>query len=182
MNGICVVGLGNPGALYDNTPHNIGFMMLEAIASCFGANEFSKKFDGYVSSCETESRKLMLFKPYTYMNNSGLPLLKLVSFYKILCGNIIVIHDDIDLHLGKIKVKKGGGNAGHNGLGSIDKNLGKNYWRLRVGVGRPDQKDASHYVLSKFSKEVDVEGIIEDTLSYFKSMLNERVAVFSDDE
>ena len=171
MDKLYVVGLGNPGPTYDNTPHNIGFMAIDKIANHFGAEQFSKKFDGQISNCVADKTNLVLFKPFTYMNNSGQPLLKLISFYKASCDDVIVLHDDIDLKFANIKIKQGGGHAGHNGLRSIDSSIGKNYWRLRIGIDRPEHPDISGYVLSKFDRDQDVDSLIDTTLKSFIEFL-----------
>ena len=146
-----LVGLGNPGKEYENTRHNIGFEIIELIADHFEHTNFNNKFHGMYAKLSNE---LMLFKPMTYMNNSGVAVSEITKFFKIPQTNIIVFHDDLDLEIGKIKIKLGGSNGGHNGLKSIDQYIGDNYWRVRVGISKPQHKDqVSDYVLKKFSKE-----------------------------
>ncbi|MDN5247715.1 MAG: aminoacyl-tRNA hydrolase [Wolbachia endosymbiont of Tyrophagus putrescentiae] len=157
-----IVGLGNPGKQYELTYHNIGFIIVDAICKHWDFQAFSKKADYLVASGLINNNKVLLLKPQSFMNNSGIPVSKVRSFYKIPLDNILVIHDDADLQLGRVKIKKGGSSAGHNGLKSIDSFIGNNYWRLRFGIGRPeDKKSLSDYVLSKF---VDIEYITQSAI------------------
>lgn len=148
-----VAGLGNPDREYLNTRHNIGFIMLDLLFD-FESLAISKKFDSIYSSANFGGQKIILQKPLTYMNLSGKSVLGACTFYKIKPENVIIIHDDLDLKMGEVKFKIGGGNAGHNGLKSIDGAIGVNYWRIRVGIDRPVLKEmVSSYVLSPFGKE-----------------------------
>ena len=145
-----IVGLGNPGKKYELNRHNVGFLVLDYLIDEFRASKISSKFKGELY----KSDKYLFLKPTTYMNLSGESVVLVKDFYKIENDNIIVIHDDIDLALGALKFKKGGSSGGHNGLKSIDKYIGNDYWRIRVGVGRPERKeDVVNYVLSDFTKE-----------------------------
>ncbi|PIR34423.1 MAG: aminoacyl-tRNA hydrolase [Alphaproteobacteria bacterium CG11_big_fil_rev_8_21_14_0_20_44_7] len=147
-----IVGLGNPGAKYESHRHNLGFMAIDAIAEKLGSPSFSEKFDGQFAALGTEQDKLFLLKPMNFMNNSGISISKLANFYKIPLENIIVIYDELDLELCKIKIKQGGGSGGHNGIKSIDSHLGKDYFRLRFGIDHPGDKDfVTPYVLSNFT-------------------------------
>ncbi len=173
---LLIVGLGNPGAEYVNNRHNIGFQTVEAIAESVASNSFKKMASLVeVSSCFFEKKKLILAKPLTFINLSGRALRFLIDFYKIPIEKVIVIHDDIDLPLGRVKIKQGGGNGGHNGLKSIDNLAGTNYWRIRIGVGRPAEKSMIvSYVLGNFSKEESekldsIKEIIKDNLSIITS-------------
>lgn len=150
-----IVGLGNPGKEYENTRHNAGFMAVDALADEYGFAPFKAKFDGAISEGKIEGEKVYLLKPHTYMNLSGNSVVKVANFYKILPQNIIVIHDDMDLPIGKLKAKLGGGAGGHNGLKSIDAAITPNYNRIRIGVGHAKDKgaDVVNYVLSGFGKE-----------------------------
>ena len=148
-----IVGLGNPGKKYEANRHNIGFMAVETIASAYGFSKWSKKFQGLATEGSIDGRKALLLKPQTFMNLSGESAGDAARFYKIPPENIIAIHDELDLPLGKLRVKLGGGNGGHNGLKSLDEHIGKDYWRVRVGIGHPGDKDmVSDYVLSDFAK------------------------------
>lgn len=149
-----VVGLGNPGAEYANTRHNIGFMAADEICSRYNFSSFKNKFDALVAEGQIGGEKVLLIKPQTFMNLSGNAVVKAALFYKILPENIIVIHDDIDLNVGQLKAKLGGGAGGHNGLKSIDSHITPDYNRIRIGVGHPAGKgpEVADYVLGHFSK------------------------------
>ncbi len=150
-----LIGLGNPGLKYQYTKHNFGFLLADQIAEYFKLEPLGNKFGGQIFSGIIANQKVLLIKPQEYMNNSGAATLANASFYKIPPEKIIVFHDDLDLELGRIKAKIGGGNAGHNGLKDIDNKIGKNYVRIRLGIGRPENKEyeIADYVLSKFSNE-----------------------------
>jgi PTH1 family peptidyl-tRNA hydrolase len=159
-----VVGLGNPGIRYAYTRHNAGFLCADYIASSLVFPEFVEKHDSLVSEKVVDGFKVIIQKPLSFMNLSGLPVRKLVSFYKIPTENIFVVHDDIDLSPFSLRVKFAGGNGGHNGLRSIDGAIGKNYWRIRIGVGRPNSKiEVSDYVISNFySDEIqELQNVLE---------------------
>ncbi len=149
-----LVGLGNPGEKYARNRHNVGFMAVDAIAERFGFAPFRMKFQGAVSEGVVGGQKAVLLKPMTYMNESGQSIGKASAFYKIDPSRIVIIHDELDLEPGKVRVKTGGGNAGHNGLKSAQAHLGTpDFKRVRIGIGHPGQKDrVSGYVLSDFSK------------------------------
>ena len=148
---ILFVGLGNPGIRYENNRHNIGFQVIDVLIDHYGARNVSKNtFQGELF----KSNELLFLKPTTYMNLSGKSLQAIKHFYKIELDNIIVIHDDIDLPFGAVRFKKGGGSGGHNGLKSIDSMVGKEYIRVRLGIGKPLHKSqVADYVLQDFSHE-----------------------------
>ena len=149
------VGLGNPGSQYEETRHNIGFKVIDKLVDDFGARDISKiSFHGQLY----RSTDTLFLKPTTYMNLSGKSVFPVKQFFKVELENIIVVHDDIDLPFGAVRFKKGGGHGGHNGLKSIDGLLGKEYIRVRVGIGKPEHKtQVADYVLHNFSaEEVDV--------------------------
>lgn len=145
-------GLGNPGAAYSAHRHNVGFQILDLLTTHFSFPPFKLK-DSYALSMGTiTDSPVLLLKPLTYMNRSGLSVGQVARFYKIPLEQILIIHDDLDLAPGKIRLKQGGGAGGHRGLQSVDQCLGKNYWRLRVGIGHPGHRDlVSDYVLQNFS-------------------------------
>lgn len=149
-----VVGLGNPGAEYAQTRHNIGFMAVDEICGRYKFSAFKNKFDALIADGQIGGEKILLLKPQTYMNLSGNAVVKAALFYKILPENIIVIHDDIDLAVGQMKAKTGGGAGGHNGLKSLDSHITPAYNRIRIGVGHPAGKgpEVADYVLGRFSK------------------------------
>ena len=146
-----IVGLGNPGKSYARHRHNVGFMVVDALAD---TASFSKKFQGDATSITKGTEKLVLLKPTTFMNLSGLSVQAAMTFHKLKPEQIIIIHDDLDLALGKIRIKQGGGHGGHNGLRDIDEKIGKDYWRIRVGIAHPGDKEQVHgHVLSNFTAE-----------------------------
>ena len=147
------VGLGNPGSSYARHRHNVGFMALDRIAERHGFAPWKKRFHGLVTDGPIGGRRVLLLKPQTYMNDSGQAVGEAQRYLKIAEGDIYVFHDEIDLAPAKLKVKVGGGNAGHNGLRSISAHIGNEYARVRIGVGHPGSKDlVSHYVLHDFAK------------------------------
>jgi PTH1 family peptidyl-tRNA hydrolase len=147
------VGLGNPGKGYARHRHNVGFMALERIAGRHGLGPWRKRYHGLVAEGVIGGRRVMLLMPQTYMNDSGQAVGEAQRYLKIDEGDIYVFHDEIDLAPGKLRVKVGGGNAGHNGLRSVSAHVGNDYARVRIGVGHPGSKDAViHYVLHDFSK------------------------------
>jgi PTH1 family peptidyl-tRNA hydrolase len=149
-----IVGLGNPGSRYAGNRHNIGFMAIEAIARRYGAPAFRSRFKGELAEGTIAGARRLLLRPQTFMNDSGESVLAAMSFYKIPPGEIVVLHDEIDLRPGKVRVKRGGGAAGHNGLRSIDAMIGSDYWRVRLGVGHPGIKElVQPYVLQNFAAD-----------------------------
>ena len=159
-----VVGLGNPGSRYARNRHNIGFMAVDVIARRHGAHGFRNRFKGELAEGPIGGERVLLLKPQTFMNLSGESVGEAARFFKILPSEIVVIHDEIDLRPGKLRVKRGGGNAGHNGLRSIDSSLGPDYWRVRIGVGHPGIKElVQPYVLQNFSGE-ELTGWVEPLL------------------
>jgi len=149
------VGLGNPGSKYACNRHNAGFMVMDAVRDEFPAfDSYRSKFQGQLSEGRMGGEKVLLLKPETYMNNSGQSVAKAASFYKIEPDHVIVFHDELDLAVGDVRVKQGGGNAGHNGLKSMQSHLGTpDFWRVRIGISHPGERgDVSNYVLSDFSK------------------------------
>mgnify|MGYP006440983129 CR=1 FL=1 len=146
-------GLGNPGARYARNRHNIGFMAVEAIAADPGFGPWRAKFGGRVSEGVLAGEKVILLKPETFMNRSGQSVAEAARFYKLGAEDVIVFHDELDLAPGKLRVKRGGGHAGHNGLRSIHGHLGAEYARVRLGIGHPGHKDrVTGYVLQDFAK------------------------------
>ena len=151
---ILCIGLGNPGSEYVSTRHNLGFMAVEEIARIYGFSPFKRYQKALVSEGTIEGVKVVLLKPMTFMNRSGIPVQEYIGFFKIPLDHIIVIHDDIALSVGKIKIKQGGSAGGHNGLRSLDAHIGNNYWRLRLGVDHPGHREAvAGYLLKNFTKK-----------------------------
>ena len=150
-----IVGLGNPGPNYSQTRHNVGFMAIDEIISFYGFSrcKVKKRPHGEFTNGQVDSNKLILLKPLSFMNESGKPVGEAMRYYGLDTSQIVVFHDEIDLVLGKIRVKFGGGHAGHNGIRDIEKHVGNGFFRVRVGVGRPDTKSlVSRHVLGNFSR------------------------------
>jgi PTH1 family peptidyl-tRNA hydrolase len=147
-------GLGNPGPRYAANRHNVGFLVLEAIHRRHGFGPWRRRFQGETSEGELAGQRILLLKPMTFMNDSGRSVAEAQSFFKIELGDVVVFHDEIDLAAMKLRVKTGGGNAGHNGLRSISSHCGNDYMRIRIGVGHPGESDLVHgHVLNDFSKD-----------------------------
>lgn len=147
------VGLGNPGPKYAGNRHNIGFMAVDDIARRYRAAPWRSKFQSQASEAVIGDARVVLLKPQTYMNDSGRSVAEAARFYKIAIGDIVVFHDELDLAPGKLRIKTGGGNAGHNGLRSITSLVGNDYRRVRLGIGHPGHKDQVHaFVLNDFAK------------------------------
>lgn len=179
-----VVGLGNPGAEYAATRHNVGFMAADEIHRRYNFSSFKNKFDGLIAEGQIEGERVYLLKPQTYMNLSGNSVVKAANFYKILPENIVVIHDDMDLNVGKMKAKIGGGSGGHNGLKSIDSCITANYNRVRIGTGHPQNRNEESivkHVLSEFSKEdkEKISAAISIAAELIGVLLKKGVAEFS---
>ncbi|WP_375421622.1 aminoacyl-tRNA hydrolase [uncultured Sphingomonas sp.] len=150
-------GLGNPGAQYAMHRHNVGFMALDAIAEVHGFGAVRKQFQGWVQEGRIGAEKILLLKPATFMNDSGRSIGEALRFYKLDIAALTVFHDELDLAPFKVKVKTGGGTAGHNGLRSTDQHLGPDFRRVRIGIGHPGHKDrVTGYVLGNYAKsEID---------------------------
>ena len=149
-----IVGLGNPGPQYAETRHNIGFLLVDLMAEVHKL-QFRPKFQGLWAEGKVEGERILLLKPQTFMNLSGRSVSELVRFYKVLGGDLLVVHDDMDLSLGKIRLREQGSAGGHNGIRSILAELGsEKFWRLKLGVGRPPKEwDPARFVLSPFENE-----------------------------
>jgi PTH1 family peptidyl-tRNA hydrolase len=149
---LLIAGLGNPGAGYARNRHNVGFMAVDVIHESYEFGPWRRRFEGAISEGMLARRKTYLLKPSTYMNESGRSVGAALRFFKLATDSLVVMHDEIDLAAGKLKVKTGGGDAGHNGLRSITATLGPAYRRVRVGVGHPGDKERVHgHVLQNFS-------------------------------
>ena len=151
---LLLVGLGNPGPEHAHQRHNIGFLAVDAIVRHHGFAPWRARFQGFAAEGTVNGVKVLALKPETFMNRSGQAVASAAQFYKIAPADIVVIHDELDLRAGKLRVKQGGGSAGHNGLRSIDAHLGPDFVRVRVGIGHPGEKHLVHgYVLHDFAKE-----------------------------
>ncbi|MBF0224018.1 MAG: aminoacyl-tRNA hydrolase [Desulfobacterales bacterium] len=152
-----IAGLGNPGVKYEKTRHNIGFMVIDKLSNTFDILINKNKFDGVIGKGKIKKEEVLLFKPMAFMNLSGIPVLRIMNYYDISVENVVIVHDDIDLDFGKLKIKMKGGHAGHNGLKSIINELGKDdFPRVRVGIGRSESEgNVVSHVLNSFSKKED---------------------------
>ena len=171
-----ICGLGNPGKEYTNTRHNIGFNLIDKLSNFYNFLPFKKDNKKEVLKGEINHQSCLLMKPLNFMNLSGQPIQEIVNFYKIDRKKIYIIHDDLDLELGKVKLKFGGGNGGHNGLSNIDEIIGNDYYRIRVGIDHPGMKNlVSNYVLNKFNpdeiKKVDKQ--LDNITKNFETLLND---------
>jgi peptidyl-tRNA hydrolase, PTH1 family len=147
------VGLGNPGGEYAFHRHNVGFMAVDAIAASHSFPAERKRFSGVAAEGKLGGETVLLLKPQTYMNESGRSVGEAIRFYKLDLGDVTVFHDELDLAPGKVRVKRGGGVAGHNGLRSLTAHIGNDYWRVRIGIGHPGHRDlVTHHVLRDFAK------------------------------
>lgn len=160
---ILLVGLGNPGSEYAETRHNVGFMAVDEIVHRYSFGAFKSKFKGEYAEGVIGDEKAMILKPTTYMNLSGEAVRAICQFYKIPTEKVIVFHDDMDLPVGKVKVKTGGGSGGHNGIKSIDSHIGNEYMRVRIGVDKPATREqVVDWVLSKFAP--DSRKVLDETI------------------
>ena len=137
---LLLVGLGNPNPNNTNNRHNVGFLVIDAINTKFKLSKQKPKFKGLLTTGQIDEQKVYAIKPLTFMNSSGICIKELIEYFKIDAKDVFVFHDDMDIDSGKVKVKFGGGNAGHNGIESIDKNIGKHYTRIRIGIGHAQRQ------------------------------------------
>ena len=158
---LLLVGLGNPNPNDSNNRHNVGFVVIDKINAKFKLSKQKPKFKGLLTTGKINEQKVFAIKPLTFMNNSGICIKELIEYFKIDIKDVFVFHDDMDIDIGKIKAKIGGSNAGHNGIDSIDKNIGKNYSRIRIGIGRPKENSTgTDHVLENFS--IEEKGSVEE--------------------
>ena len=179
---LLLVGLGNPGPNDENNRHNIGFKIIDAINAEFSLSKQKPKFKGLLTTGSIENKKVYAIKPLTFMNNSGVCIKELIEYFKIDAKDVIVFHDDMDIDLGKVKAKFGGSSAGHNGIESIDKSIGKDYSRVRVGIGRPQQKSkVNNHVLEDFNEneEERIKDITDHIVKLVPKLINKEMDSFS---
>ncbi len=173
-----IVGLGNPGPKYTWTRHNAGFMVLDRLAQLAGISVTKKNFSGLYGEGSWLGERLLLLKPQTFMNLSGRAVAEALRFHKLTLADLVVIHDDLDIPFGSLKLKEGGGHGGHNGLRSLVQELGGNgYLRLRVGIGRPAHGDVTGYVLQNFSSP-EMQGlphVVEGAVEALEMLLDEGI-------
>ena len=176
------VGLGNPTPNSENNRHNIGFKIIDAINNKFKLSKQKPKFKGLLTTGSINNKKVYAIKPLTFMNNSGICIRELMEYFKIDAEDVIVFHDDLDIDFGKVKAKFGGSSAGHNGIESIDKFIGKEYSRVRIGIGKPENKmSVSDFVLDNFNNEEKeiLEIITSNIVEYFPILLDKKLDLFS---
>ena len=179
---ILLVGLGNPTPDSQDNRHNIGFKIIDAINQKFGLSKQKPKFKGLVTTGNISNKKIYAIKPLTFMNNSGICIRELIEYFKINVDDVIVFHDDLDIDFGKIKTKFGGSTAGHNGIASIDKFIGKDYSRVRIGIGKPDLKiAASDFVLNNFNEDekIELSKIILHIMDSIPILIDKKLDLFS---
>ena len=179
---LLLVGLGNPTPNSQNNRHNIGFKILDAINKKFGLSKQKPKCKGLLTTGNIGDTKIYAIKPLTFMNNSGICIRELLEYFKIDPEDVIVFHDDLDIEFGKIKAKFGGSSAGHNGIASIDKFIGKEYSRVRIGIGKPENKiSVSDYVLNDFNEDeqVHLDSITSNIIESLTILIDKKLDLFS---
>tara|TARA_B100000953_G_scaffold286663_1_gene268267 strand:- start:335 stop:898 length:564 start_codon:yes stop_codon:yes gene_type:complete len=179
---LLLVGLGNPNPNNTNNRHNVGFLVIDEINKKFKLSKQKPKFKGLLTTGNINEQKVYAIKPLTFMNSSGICIKELIEYFKIDVKDVFVFHDDMDIDLGKVKVKFGGSNAGHNGIESIDKNIGKNYSRIRIGIGRPQKNSTgADYVLDNFSNEEkdNMQEVAKNIIESLSILINKDLDLFS---
>ncbi len=176
------VGLGNPTPDSENNRHNIGFKIIDYINKEFSLSKQKPKFKGLLTTGNINNKKIYAIKPLTFMNNSGICIRELIEYFKINAEDVFVFHDDLDVEFGKIKAKFGGSDAGHNGIASIDKFIGKDYSRIRIGIGKPKNKvEVADYVLQNFDEDekVGIEKISKSITESISILVEKKLDLFS---
>ena len=179
---LLLVGLGNPNPNNSDNRHNVGFSVIDAINQKFKLSKQKPKFKGLLTTGKIHEQKVFAIKPLTFMNSSGICIKELIEYFKINVKDVFVFHDDMDIDIGKVKVKFGGSNAGHNGIDSIDKNIGKNYSRIRIGIGRPKKNsDSADHVLDNFSTDEkgNVQEVTKNIIDSISILINKDLDLFS---
>ena len=179
---ILFVGLGNPTPDSENNRHNIGFRMIDSINKKFNLSKQKPKFKGLLTTGNIGDKKVYAIKPLTFMNNSGICIRELIEYFKIDAENVIVFHDDLDIEFGKIKAKFGGSSAGHNGIASIDKFIGKEYSRVRIGIGKPkNDMEIADYVLQNFNEDesVGIKKTLNNITESISILVEKKLDLFS---
>ena len=176
------VGLGNPTPDSENNRHNVGFKIIDSINKEFSLSKQKPKFKGLLTTGNIGKEKIYAIKPLTFMNNSGVCIRELIEYFKIDAENVIVFHDDLDVEFGKIKAKFGGSSAGHNGIASIDKFIGKDYSRVRIGIGKPKGKiETADFVLQNFDEDeaLGIEKILKGITDSISMLVEKKLDLFS---
>ena len=179
---ILLVGLGNPTPDSNNNRHNIGFKIIDVINQKFRLSKQKPKFKGLLTTGNISNKKVYAIKPLTFMNNSGICIREIIEYFKINVEDVIVFHDDLDVDFTKIKAKFGGSSAGHHGIESIDKFIGKDYSRVRVGIGKPEKKiQVSDFVLTNFTEEetIELEKLIQNIIDSMPILIDKKLELFS---
>jgi len=179
---LLLVGLGNPTPHSENNRHNVGFKIIDSINKKFNLSKQKPKFKGLLTTGNIGDKKVYAIKPLTFMNNSGICIRELIEYFKINAEDVIVFHDDLDVEFGKIKTKFGGSDAGHNGVASIDKFIGKDYSRVRIGIGKPKGSiEIADYVLQNFDEEesISVEKVLSDITDSISILVEKKLDLFS---
>ena len=176
------VGLGNPSPDNENNRHNIGFKIIDAINQKFSLSKQKPKFKGLLTTGNIGNKKVYAIKPLTFMNNSGICIRELIEYFKIESEDVIVFHDDLDINFGKVKAKFGGSSAGHNGIESLDNFIGKDYSRVRIGIGKGNsQTNVTDHVLKDFDEEekIKLESITNNITDSLPILLDKKLELFS---
>tara|TARA_B100001057_G_scaffold431958_1_gene459798 strand:- start:6778 stop:7338 length:561 start_codon:yes stop_codon:yes gene_type:complete len=176
------VGLGNPTPDSEHNRHNVGFKIIDEINKKFSLSKQKPKFKGLLTTGNIDGEKVYAIKPLTFMNNSGICIRELLEYFKFDAEDVIVFHDDLDVEFGKIKAKFGGSNAGHNGIASIDKFIGKDYSRVRVGIGKPKTPiEVSDYVLQNFDEDelIGIDKISKNITESIGDLIKKNLDLFS---
>ena len=176
------VGLGNPTQDSENNRHNVGFKIIDTINKKFSLSKQKPKFKGLLTTGNIEGEKVYAIKPLTFMNNSGICIRELLEYFKFDAEDVIVFHDDLDVEFGKIKAKFGGSSAGHNGIASIDKFIGKDYSRVRFGIGKPKNNiEVSDFVLQNFDEDetIGIEKILQNITDSISILVEKNLDLFS---
>ena len=179
---LLLVGLGNPTPDSENNRHNIGFKIIDSINKQFGLSKQKPKFKGLLTTGNVADQKIYAIKPLTFMNNSGICIRELIEYFKIDAEDVIVFHDDLDVEFGKIKAKFSGSSAGHNGIASIDKFIGKDYSRVRIGIGKPkDNMEVGDFVLQNFDEDemLELEKITKNITDSISILIEKKLDLFS---
>ena len=180
---LLLVGLGNPNPNNTNNRHNVGFLVIDAINTKFKLSKQKPKFKGLLTTGQIDEQKVYAIKPLTFMNSSGICIKELIDYFKIEAKDVFVFHDDMDIDSGKVKVKFGGSNAGHNGIESIDKNIGKHYTRIRIGIGHPkiNSTTGAAHVLDNFShdEKQSVEEVTKNIIESLSILIKKDLDLFS---
>ena len=179
---LLLVGLGNPSPDNEKNRHNVGFKIIDAINQKFGLSKQKPKFKGLLTTGKIGDKKVYAIKPLTFMNNSGICIRELIEYFKIDPTDVIVFHDDLDILLGKVTAKFGGSSAGHNGIESIDKFIGKEYSRVRIGIGRPEKKNMiTSHVLDDFTddEENSLMELTTNIVEFLPALVDKKLNLFS---